>query len=291
MLGLLRQGSRDERPVGNPTRTVQCHLHRHLHRVADPLTDRSCFEPKENRVQYLSHHQGLAVARLDACSGDRSSRARRDPADRLPRPVPLERQRLDGADARARRQEPDPEGHVRHRDRREAALPGGDARRRTTSRSGAISDPAYLNGRVAVARHLPRPADHDGRRERRAHGCDPDPARRNPAGRGDLGRRRRRASSATSRAATASTSTTRSRRPEATRSVSSRRTSSSCGAGETPAIIRADAPLAQKLALASCPARCGSCFAPPGTRSLRRGGRSRATTSLQQITRQPKVVR
>ena len=58
---------------------------------------------------------------------------------------------------------------------------------------GAISDPAYLNGRVAVARHLPRPADHDRRPQRRPHRRDPDPALREAARRRDPGRRRPRA--------------------------------------------------------------------------------------------------
>ena len=46
---------------------------------------------------------------------------------------------------------------------------------------GAISDPAYLNGRVAVADIFPGPADHDRRPERRPYRRDPDPAHRAPA--------------------------------------------------------------------------------------------------------------
>ena len=54
---------------------------------------------------------------------------------------------------------------------------------------GAISDPAYLNGRVAVGRHLPRPADHDRRPERGSDRCAPDAAHGTAARSGDLHRR------------------------------------------------------------------------------------------------------
>ena len=132
-----------------------------------------------------------AVARLDARARHRRRGARGDPADRVPRPVPLERQRLDRAEPRARREEPDPEGHLRHRDRREAALPGGDAR------EGRPQGRRDLRPRVPQrARrgrgHLPRPADHDRRPQRRAHGRDPDPADRQAARGGDPGHRRPR---------------------------------------------------------------------------------------------------
>ena len=58
-------------------------------------------------------------------------------------------------DAGARREEPDPEGDVRHRDRREGAVPGRERCAKDDLKIGAISDPAYLNGRVAVADIFP----------------------------------------------------------------------------------------------------------------------------------------
>ena len=127
-----------------------------------------------------------AVARLDARARHRRRGARRDPADRVPRPVPLERQRLDRAEPRARREEPDPEGHLGHRHRREAALPGGDAlegrpQGRRDLRPGVPQRPRRRRG------HLPRPADHDRRPERRPHRRDPDPAQREAARGGDPG--------------------------------------------------------------------------------------------------------
>ena len=64
-----------------------------------------------------------------------------------------------------------------------ASLPKNDLK------VGAISDPAYLNGRVAAGGHLPRPAGHDGRPERHDHrGGSDEPHRRRARGR-DPGRR------------------------------------------------------------------------------------------------------
>ena len=181
-----------------------------LYSFARPADKRSSADRKEgtNRVEHLPHQQGPAVPRLDARARHRRCGARRDPADRVPRPVPLERQRLDGAEPRARREEPDPEGHLGHGDRREAALPGGDAlegrpQGRRDLRPGVPQRPRRGRG------HLPRPADHDRRPQRRPDGRDPDAAHRKAARRRDPGDGRPAASSATSRAATASTSTTR----------------------------------------------------------------------------------
>ena len=74
---------------------------------------------------------------------------------------------------------------------------------------GAISDPAYLNGRVAVADIFPGQQITTADLSVGPHGRDPDPADREAARGRDPGQRRHAGSSATSRAATASTSTTR----------------------------------------------------------------------------------
>ena len=118
---------------------------------------------------------------------------------------------------------------------------------------GAISDPAYLNGRVAVGRHLPRPADHDRRPQRRPDRRDPDAAHGQAAGRRDPGRRRPRARRLR-----------RERRPR--RHLLRDRAHGGTVLGllapnvlvmrapaaeGQPAILRADAGMAQKLALAA----------------------------------------
>ena len=161
------------------------------------------------RVEHVTHHQGHAVAGLDARSRHRRGRARRDPADRLPRPVPLERQRVDRGHARARREGPDPEGHVRNGHRREGALPGGDApegrpqdRRRSPIRRTSTAASRSRTSSPASRSRRPTSA--------RAHGRDPDAADRASSAPLPSRSARRRASSDTSRAATASTSTTRS---------------------------------------------------------------------------------
>ena len=148
---------------------------------------------------------------MDARPRDRCGAARGDPAGRLPQPLPLERRRAERRDARARREEPHPQGTsgtiiAKKELFQVASLPKDDLK------VGAISDPAYLNGRVAagdifpgqqittadlsVDDHRGRPHQPDGCRARRR-----DPDRRRPA-----------ASSATRPRATTSTSTSVSRR-------------------------------------------------------------------------------
>ena len=73
-----------------------------------------------------------------------------------------------------------PKGTSGHRHRREAALPGRDAREgrpqgRRDLRSGVPQRPGRRRG------HLSRPADHDGRPERRLDRRDPDAAHRKAA--------------------------------------------------------------------------------------------------------------
>ena len=89
---------------------------------------------------------------------------------------------------------------------------------------GAISDPAYLNGRVAVADIFPGQQITTADVSAGLTDADPDAALRQAARRRDLRRRRPAASSATSRAATTSTSTTRRARTTAPSSACSRRT-------------------------------------------------------------------
>ena len=227
-----------------------------------------------------------AVARLDARPRHRRGGAGRDPADRLPRPVPLERQRLDGADAGARRQEPDPEGDVGHRHRREAALPGGDAREgrpqgRRDLRPGVPQRARRRRG------HLPRPADHDRRPERGPHATR---SRRSSPGSSGRSRSRSpapRASSGTSRAATASTSTTARARRAARSSAFWRRTSlvmrapAAEGAACDPPRRRAAWRRSSRSPLT--PVRSGSSCAPQATRRTPRRRPSRAPSSWQQI--------
>ena len=118
---------------------------------------------------------------------------------------------------------------------------------------GAISDPAYLNGRVAVADIFPGQQITTADLSVGPHRRDPDPALGEAARGGDPGDGRPRPRQATSRAATASTSTTRPGRTAATilgllaPNVLVMRAPASGAAGDP----QADAPLAQTLALAS----------------------------------------
>ena len=182
-----------------------------------------------------------------------------------------------------------PKGTSGHRDRREAALPGRDACRRTTSRSARSP-----TRRTSTGASPWRTSSRVSRSRRRTSArVSPTPSRRSSPGSSARWRSpsaQARASSATSRAATASTSTTRPAPTTGRSSACSRRTFSSCGLrGGRPMIIRADAPLAQKLALAS---NTGTLwfFARPAGNAKPAPKRSITSTDiLQQISRQPRV--
>ena len=90
---------------------------------------------------------------------------------------------------------------------------------------GAISDPAYLNGRVAVADIFPGQQITTADLSAGLTDAIPTQLTGQAAGRRDPGLGRTRASSATSRAATGSTSTTRPAATTAPSSACSRRTS------------------------------------------------------------------
>ena len=181
----------------------------------------------------------------------------------------------------AGRQEPHPEGHVRHGDRREAALPGRDPRQERPQGRRDLRPGVPQRARRG-RRHLPRPADHD---RRPLAPASPTPSR--PSSRGSSAPSRSRwpapaASSASSRAATAWTSTTGQERAEAPFSACWPRTSSSCvqpprtarrrSSGPTPASPRSSR-------LRPTRARCGSSCARPVTPRTRRRSRSRASSS------------
>ena len=90
-----------------------------------------------------------------------------------------------------------PKGTSGHRHRREGPLPGRDA---AEGRPQGRRDlrPGVPERARRGRRHLPRPADHDRRRQRRPHRRDPDAAHGQAARGRDPGRRGPRASSATS---------------------------------------------------------------------------------------------
>ena len=136
-------------------------------------------------------------------------------------------------------------------------------------------------------RHLPGPADHDRRPERRPHRRDPDAADGQAARGRDPGLAAPAGSSATSRAAIGSTSTSRPARPAARFSACLRRTSSSCGRPpprDSRRSFGSTRRLAQKLALAADSGTLWFLLRPAGdAKNAAEEGRSRRRTCSAQI--------
>ena len=83
-----------------------------------------------------------------------------DPADRLRHPLQVERRFDRRSRARARREEPDPEGHAGHRGRDQGQLYQNTSVPEDNVQPGAISDPSALNGRTRGRRYLSGLAAH-----------------------------------------------------------------------------------------------------------------------------------